>query len=659
MKLLIVDDQPGVTEGLCHGVNWAQLGFSQVQAVNSVREARAAMLNTVTDVMLCDIEMPEETGLELFKWVKKQGFATRCIFLTAHAKFSYAQEAMHLGAFDYIIQPAPYSEISQVTARAVKDVQASRDQKELTQMGRAFNEQAQAITAQAIRAFLSRQHNERDVKTLQGLGIFPRSDRNGYLVLIHILRWEPTADHWEKQLLAVALNNIAAETFAVHSELSPIASVDEHSYAMLLQNTAGEEMDLEGIMRQLMYISNVAQQYLRCSMAFYLDDKLPVPKMPDLWEKLLHMQGENVILRSGVFRLKEAVSQDRWNCMRYDGKLIAVPGNNPSAVAIGFEARTDVLDELGIDAASIQTMEDMHALLLAAKQQNPSSVPLVPHFGQTLMMLDCDPLNNGLGVLLHNTGTEVVNLYDTPEYEELCNQMHQWYTEGLILRDAPLTNAPNTRLMQMYGGVAFSHRVAEQNVVSVTRSTKQRLTSITLGSKLQNTSVLNIGWCISSRSEHKREGMQLLQYLYTDREAADLLLYGVEGVDYRRLDADHVTNIDELPANEWSTVHWGQPNCQAASTWVNADGTEVGYTGPTDVITSEAYGFTYTPKIELRPTVNSCLEIVRKYNNALLSGYLDPEEALPLFRSELHAAGIDKVIADKQYQLERWKAKNS
>ena len=52
MKLLIVDDQPGVTEGLCHGVNWAQLGFSQVQAVNSVREARAAMLNTVTDVIL-------------------------------------------------------------------------------------------------------------------------------------------------------------------------------------------------------------------------------------------------------------------------------------------------------------------------------------------------------------------------------------------------------------------------------------------------------------------------------------------------------------------------------------------------------------------------------------------------------------------------------
>lgn len=354
--------------------------------------------------------------------------------------------------------------------------------------------------------------------------------------------------------------------------------------------------------------------------------------------------------------LKESISQERWDCMRYDGKLIAVPGNNPASAAIGFEIRTDVVDELGADAARVQTMDDMHDLLLAAKEAHPESVPLVPHFGQTLMMLDCDPLNNSLGVLMHNQGTEVVNLYETQEYEDLCNQMHQWYTEGLILKDAPLTDVPNTRLMVTYGGLAFSHRVAEQNVVSVTRSSKQHLTSIALGSRLRNTSILNIGWCISARSEHKREGMQLLQYLYTDREAADLLLYGVEGVDYRRIDADRVTNIDELPADEWSTIHWGQPNCQAASTWVNADGSEVAYTGPQTVTESAAYGFTYTPNLALRPTVNSCLEIVHKYNNALLSGYLDPEEALPIFRAELRDAGIDTVIADKQYQLDRWLA---
>ncbi|MFR7459662.1 MAG: hypothetical protein ACLUW8_01910 [Subdoligranulum sp.] len=69
------------------------------------------------------------------------------------------------------------------------------------------------------------------------------------------------------------------------------------------------------------------------SMAFDRDDKLPVPKMPDLWEKLLHMQGENVTLRSGVFRLKEAPRQPHifrvpqirtWNTLLKDGYPEAV-----------------------------------------------------------------------------------------------------------------------------------------------------------------------------------------------------------------------------------------------------------------------------------------------------------------------------------------------
>ncbi|MFR8706523.1 MAG: hypothetical protein ACLVFC_07040 [Subdoligranulum sp.] len=89
--------------------------------------------------------------------------------------------------------------------------------------------------------------------------------------------------------------------------------------------------------------------------------------------------------------LKEAVSQDRWNCMRYDGKLIAVPGNNPSAVAIGFEARTDVLDELGIDAASIQTMEDMQrpaAGCQTAKPQQRTAGTSTSGQRPILLMLD-------------------------------------------------------------------------------------------------------------------------------------------------------------------------------------------------------------------------------------------------------------------------------
>lgn len=306
MKLLIVDDQAAVSEALRRGVNWAQLGFDTVRAAGSVPAAQAALLADPADVLLCDIEMPGQSGLDLFKWIKARDMEIRCVFLTAHAKFSYVQEAMRLGAFDYIIQPASYTEISQVALRAARDLQKARDENELQRMGRAFNVQSQAITAQALRAFLNRQSNERDIRALQELGIFPSLERDGYVVLLHVLRWLPAADRWEKQVLAVALNNIAAETFSTHSELSPIACLDEHTYALFLQNTGGEELPLESVLRQLIYLGNVAEQHLKCELAFYLDDKIPMRTAADVWERLVKMQSDNVALRRGVFRLKDA-----------------------------------------------------------------------------------------------------------------------------------------------------------------------------------------------------------------------------------------------------------------------------------------------------------------------------------------------------------------
>ena len=133
--------------------------------------------------------------------------------------------------------------------------------------------------------------------------------------------------------------------------------------------------------------------------------------------------------------LKEAVSQDRWNCMRYDGKLIAVPSNNPSAVAIGFEVRADVLDELGIDAATSTLWTICTPCCWLPNSKTPACrwCPFWP-----------DPDDAGLRPAeqrpwrataqhRHRGGKPV----RYPGYEELCNQMHQWYTEGLILKDAP------------------------------------------------------------------------------------------------------------------------------------------------------------------------------------------------------------------------------
>jgi two-component system, response regulator YesN len=122
MTVLIVDDQPDVVRGEEQGVDWKALGIDIILSAYSVPEAEKILLSQPVDVMLCDIEMPPRSGLELLSLIREKKLSTRCIFLTAHAEFSYAQEAVKLGGFDYILQPAPYSEIEAAVRRAMADI---------------------------------------------------------------------------------------------------------------------------------------------------------------------------------------------------------------------------------------------------------------------------------------------------------------------------------------------------------------------------------------------------------------------------------------------------------------------------------------------------------------------------------------------------------
>lgn len=119
MKLLIVDDQKAVVDGLLNLIDWNSIEIDMAIGANSAAEARRVMAEHEIDIMLCDIEMPVENGLSLVSWMREQKMDTKCIFLTAHAEFTYAQKSVGLGAFDYVVQPAPYTQIKEAVARAV------------------------------------------------------------------------------------------------------------------------------------------------------------------------------------------------------------------------------------------------------------------------------------------------------------------------------------------------------------------------------------------------------------------------------------------------------------------------------------------------------------------------------------------------------------
>lgn len=105
MNALILDDDILDLEGMKILVDWERLGIRQVFCASSTAQARRIVQSETVDVALCDIELPEESGLDFVQWMADQEVGAVVIFVTSHAKFDYASRALKLRARDYLLKP--------------------------------------------------------------------------------------------------------------------------------------------------------------------------------------------------------------------------------------------------------------------------------------------------------------------------------------------------------------------------------------------------------------------------------------------------------------------------------------------------------------------------------------------------------------------------
>lgn len=127
MKLLIVNDEILTAETMKEDIPWEKYGIDKVFTAYDANAGKICIENNPIDIMLCDIEMPGENGLALLRWVREKKEGIECVFLTCHASFAYAQEAISLGCQDYILIPAKYEEIGATIQRVGERLKSQRE----------------------------------------------------------------------------------------------------------------------------------------------------------------------------------------------------------------------------------------------------------------------------------------------------------------------------------------------------------------------------------------------------------------------------------------------------------------------------------------------------------------------------------------------------
>lgn len=105
MKALVVDDEKLVRKGFISLVDWSIYGIEIVgEAADSYRALQLLQQQPSIDLMFVDITMPGMSGFELIKQVRQKNSSIHFVILTCHHEFDYIQEALRLGAIDYIVK---------------------------------------------------------------------------------------------------------------------------------------------------------------------------------------------------------------------------------------------------------------------------------------------------------------------------------------------------------------------------------------------------------------------------------------------------------------------------------------------------------------------------------------------------------------------------
>ena len=104
IRALIVDDESLVRKGLRLTIPWQDYGIEIVGEAGTGEKALDFIRGEPVDLLLADITMPGMSGLELTKRLRQEYPGIRVVILTCHQDFDYIQEALRLGAIDYIVK---------------------------------------------------------------------------------------------------------------------------------------------------------------------------------------------------------------------------------------------------------------------------------------------------------------------------------------------------------------------------------------------------------------------------------------------------------------------------------------------------------------------------------------------------------------------------
>ncbi len=353
-----------------------------------------------------------------------------------------------------------------------------------------------------------------------------------------------------------------------------------------------------------------------------------------------------------------------------NGKLYALPTSKEIAHTYGFGYSVELAEKFGVaeDLQKFETqmpkLEDLEPILKKVKEQDSSISPLGGSVSQdyAAIFTDFDPVGdqNIPGKLYPNSDTKVINELETPEYLALLRTVHKYYKEGYVRQDAISVKdeSPFKKGQKIFLISGVTKPLANEELgSSYGYQMKQFSVSKPFITSNDTQGSMN---AVATTSKNPERALMFLELVNSDPFVNNTLNYGVENVHYVKKGdnvIDFAPGVDAQNTGYNPNAFWefGNQFLNYFRVGQNTAKWEQFKAYNDSGVPSKILGFNFDAE-PVKTEIAAVINVKNELWPSIATGTVDPDENLSKLIDKLKKAGLDKIIAEKQRQIDEWLA---
>ena len=383
------------------------------------------------------------------------------------------------------------------------------------------------------------------------------------------------------------------------------------------------------------------------------------------------------------------IPEKLWQGVTVDGKIYAAVNYQQwgATYRSGFRFRSDLAEEFNFDWQSLKgkpTLEILEAsgeFIGQVLEKYPDMIGWETSanynlFSDSPLYWDMEEVGDVEvpGWIRYEDPYTVINQYGIEEFMEFCRIMHEWYEKGYVRKDGATVKdtsadrrAGKFVVEQTTGWPDTLDFPGNANTLAMSMCTPDTAPSVVVSNTrtvIKATAGANAAIAVNAQSPNIEKAVELIELLNTDDELYLLLTQGEEGVDYVYDEEGNYSLVEgkyNFNYNEFQIGQSYSPDFTRALYNRNEAGEkqkesqQIVFEADQTTEVSPLTGFVFDPTL-VKTQIANCSAVIYEMVPALASGSVDPEENVPELLRRLEAAGVNDIIAEKQAQLDAWRA---